>query len=61
MCFEMTKVQLFKALKKNVQIEYKKNAFSVNQFGLNILVKIFIFFMVCYFLEKFGWNLREGP
>ena len=53
MCFEMTKIRLFKDLKNNVQIKYKNmtSAFSMNQFG-----QIFIVFMGRYFLENFGWN-----
>ena len=41
---------------KNVLIEIKENAFSMNHFGQK---KIF-FINGWYFLEIFGWNLREG-
>ena len=34
-CFKMSKVRLFKDLEKKVQIEYKKNAFSMNHFCQN--------------------------
>ena len=51
MCFEMTKVRIFKDSEKNVQIEFKKYAISMNHFGQN-----FNFFIGCYFLKIFGWN-----
>ena len=42
-CFKMSKVRLFKDL-KNVQIKYKKNAFSINHFGQNFIFSLAVIF-----------------
>ena len=41
---------------KNVQIEYKKYAFSMNHFYQN-----FHFFQWLAFSRLFGWNLSKDP
>ena len=52
----MSKVRIFKDLKKMFKSSIRQKLFlRVNW------VKIFNFFMGCYFLENFGWNSREGP
>ena len=59
MWFEMTKVRLFKDLKKNVQIEFKNMtsfAFSLNPLGQKLH-----FFHCLLFSRIFGMELKRMP